>query len=91
MKKGLFLITGIVMYSSIAGAATYDYSVEMKESDGSVHKMGDVQVNINQEGEESQSSASHNNDLLNKIQNQIRNNYREYNVNINIRDGVVTL
>lgn len=49
MKK-IVLIQSFVLLTAFAGAAEYNYSVQMKESDGSVHDMGDVRINVNQDG-----------------------------------------
>jgi hypothetical protein len=90
MKK--ILMTGFIIYTSFASAETktYDYSVDMRESDGTVQHMGDVRVNVTQEGSYMQESNT-NAQLLNSIQDYIKNSYREYNINIHIQDGVVTL
>ncbi len=90
MKKELILVA--ILYSSFAVAETktYDYSVEMRESDGTVKNMGDIQVNINRE-DSTMGEGNQNAHLLNNIQNYIKSSYREYNISIHIQDGVVTL
>lgn len=77
-----FLLTGYIT------AATYDYSVEMKESDGTVKHLGDVQVNVvdNQMIDE-----GYNPELLNQIQNHVKGTYKGYNINVKVEGDIVTL
>lgn len=91
MKKLVILFAGFAMFSNDVKAATYDYSVEMKESDGTVTHMGDVQVNINQEGENAELPNEANQTLLNKIQNTIKSSYQDYNINVKLMPEAVIL
>lgn len=89
------MLCGLIFSLNMAEAASYNYSVDMTDSEGKVQHMGDVQVNINQEGatttEGMDMNMEANHPLLDKIQNYIKSSYKEFNINIHIKDGVVTL
>lgn len=94
MKK-IVLIQSFVLLTAFAGAADYNYSVQMKESDGSVHDMGDVHINVNQEGLGTPKPVTADNNanvrLIAKIQDYIKSHYQGYNISIKLIDGVVHL
>lgn len=94
MKK-IVLIQSLVLLTAFAGAADYNYSVQMKESDGTVRNMGDVQINVNQEalGTPRLVNAENNTNvqLISKIQNYIKSTYQGYNVTLKVSEGVVYL
>lgn len=94
MKK-IVLIQSFFLLAAFANAADYNYSVQMKESDGSVHNMGDVQININEEalGKPKPVTAENNANvqLLTKIQDYIKSNYQGYNITVKLIGGVVHL
>lgn len=97
MKRKLILISGFLMCTCLANAASYDYSIDMTDSEGNVQHMGDMQVNIYQEGDSRSQTSNGTEDnsknamLLHKIQSAIKSSYKEYNINIHLREGVVTL
>lgn len=98
MKKQMILITCFTLFTAIAGAASYDYSVEMRESDGQVQHLGDVRINVNQEGQDTQDKGkeeSAQNDanvrLLSAVKSAIQQSYHHYNINVHLSNGVVTL
>lgn len=93
MKK-IILIQSFVLIAAFATAADYNYSVQMKESDGSVHNMGDVHINVNQDALGKPMPVNSDNvnvQLITKIQDYIKANYQGYNVTVKIIDGVVHL
>ncbi len=90
MKK-IILIQSLLL-TAFAGAAEYNYSVQMKESDGSVHNMGDVQINVNQDTPKQVTAENNANaQLIAKIQDYIKSNYQNYNINVKVIGGVVQL
>jgi hypothetical protein len=97
MRK-IVLIQSFVLLTAFAGAAEYNYSVQMKESDGSVHNMGDVRINVNQDTQAAPGTPklvtadnNANAQLIAKIQAYIKANYQGYNVTVKLIDGVVHL
>lgn len=97
MKK-ITLIQTFILLTAFANAADYNYNVQMKESDGSVHDMGDVHIKVNQDNQAAPGApklvTTENNanaQLLAKIQDYIKSNYKNYNVTVRIIGGVVQL
>lgn len=93
MQKKHLLVACLALYSSVAGAAAYDYSVEMKESDGNVRN-GNIRINLIPNGKEDAKGVDDHHDnaqLLGRIQNLIQSSYRKYNINIHLQGDVVTL
>ena len=97
MKK-LILIQSFVMLTAYLAAADYHYSVQMKESDGSVHNMGDVHINVNQDANAAPGAPklvtadnNANAQLLAKVQDYIRSHYQGYNITVKLVDGIVHL
>jgi len=88
MQKIVFCFALFLSHYVIA--ASYDYSVEMKESDGTVTHMGDIRINV-VDSNQNDVRENSNPDLLNQIQDYIKGRFRRYNVNIKVAGDAVTL
>jgi hypothetical protein len=49
MREVVASLCTFTVLCAYLGAADYEYSLEMKESDGTVHYMGDVHIHVNEE------------------------------------------
>jgi osmotically-inducible protein OsmY len=91
MKKTALFLYAFVLFSAFAEGAIYDYSVDVTDFVGKTHHLGDIHIDINEQGALETASTEAEAQFANNIRTQIKQSYFDYKINIHFLDGVLTL